>query len=212
MFMNMTTLVVEGVTQNGGAFKSGGIWYNLPRGTTCPPLGTTVNAQVVQSLNNKGLPKYTLANMQVVSGYAPQPPAPTHQPAMYAPQAALQAAPVPMLSVVGSEPKTYKPYVNDRGSHDTTAEQKLRYNSLGLAVDMVKDGNLDAVLAIGAELYTVIKDGFTEQKVPVQQVAVQAPKARKAQPAVQLQAQQAAAQYSAFEQPEFEDDDLPFAQ
>lgn len=209
MFMNMTTLVVEGVTQNGGAFKSGGIWYNLPRGTTCPPLGTQVNAQVVQSLNNKGLPKYTLANMQVVGGYVPQPTVTTNQPAIYVPQPALQAAPAPMQS---SEPKAYKPYVNDRGSHDTTAEQKLRYNALSLAVDMVTDGNLDAVLAIGAELYAVIKDGFTEQKVPVQQVAVQAPKARKAQPAVQLQAQQAAAQYSAFEQPEFEDDDLPFAQ
>lgn len=211
MFMNMTTLVVEGVTQNGGAFKSGGVWYNLPRGSACPPLGTTVNAQVVQGLNNKGLPKYTLANMQVVSGYAPQPPAPTHQPAMYAPQPVIQVAPAAAQS---SEPKAYKPYVNDRGAHDTTAEQKLRYNALGLAVEMVKDGNLDALLAIGAELYAVIKDGFTEQKVPVQQIAVQAPKARKAvaQPAVQLQAQQAAAQYSAFEQPEFEDDDLPFAQ
>lgn len=192
-------LVIENVANNGTGLKAGGVWYNVDRGVQIPPVGTTITGQIVQGMYN-GKPNQKIVNLAVVGGQPAQP-----QQQQYGQQPVQQpqyAQPAQQQGYAKPAYKAAKPaYNNDRWAHDTTADQKLRYNALTLATSMVKDGNLDVVLAIGADLYNVIKDGFTAQAIPVQQLAVQQ----------NMQQQRQPAQYSAFQQPEFGEDDVPFA-
>lgn len=196
-------LVIEALDSKGYGFKSGGIWYNVPKGIVLPPKGSVVAGNIVQGMDNQGRPRYSLQGFYVVqqAGGDIQTPAPVQQPQ----QAATYRQGQPQQQGQYKKPYTPKPssgYNNDRSAHDTSAEQKLRYNALTLAVAFDKGGSVDSMVAVAGQLYEVIKNGFVPAQVPVQQAAVQ----QRMQPAPK----QPPVQYSAFEQPAFDDDDLPF--
>jgi hypothetical protein len=200
-------LVIEALDSKGFGFKSGGIWYNVPKGVVLPPKGSVVAGNIVQGTDNQGRPRYSLQGFYVVQQaggdtYAPAPaPAPAQQQAVPAPAYQPQQ-PQGQGYKKPYTPKGNSSYNNDRSAHDTSAEQKLRYNALTLAVAFDKGGSVDSMVAVAGQLYEVIKNGFVPAQVPVQQAAVQ----QRMQPAPK----QPPVQYSAFEQPAFDDDDLPF--
>jgi hypothetical protein len=193
-------LVIDALASNGLGFKAGGVWYNVPKGTFIPPKGSTVEGQITQGMAKNGAARYEVTGLHAV-GYAQQP---VQQ--VYAPAVQQQAYAAPATPAAPPAP-AYKPssYNSGRGDHDTTAEQKLRYNALTLAVAFDKGGSVDSMISVAGQLYDVIKDGFIPATVPIQQAAVQQVIA-KPKPAVQ------AAAYSAYQQPSFESDDLPFEQ
>jgi hypothetical protein len=180
-------LVIEALDSKGFGFKAGGVWYNVPKGTQIPPKGSVVAGQVMQGLDKAGRPRYTIQGMYVVQQSA--------QPAQAQPAQAYNKPAYSKPTQAGS-------YNSGRGEHDTTAEQKLRYNALTLAIAFDKGGSVDSMVAVAGQLYEVIKSGFIPAQMPVQQAAVQ----QRMQPAPAQQP----AQYSAFQQPSFDDDDLPF--
>lgn len=187
-------LVIEALDSKGFGFKAGGVWYNVPKGTQIPPKGSVVAGQVMQGIDKQGRPRYTIQGMYVVQQSA-QPAQMEQQPAQAQPA---QAYNKPAYS----KPAQAGGYSSGRGEHDTTAEQKLRYNALTLAVAFDKGGSVDSMVAVAGQLYDVIKSGFVPAQIPVPQAAVQ----QRMQPAPTQQP----AQYSAFQQPSFDDDDLPF--
>ena len=198
-------LVIEALASNGLGFKAGGVWYNVPKGTFIPPKGSTVEGQITHGMAKNGAPRYEVTGLHAV-GYAQAAPVPMQQ--AYAPAVQQQAYAAPATPAAPPAP-AYKPsnYNSGRGDHDTTSEQKLRYNALTLAVAFDKGGSVDSMISVAGQLYDVIKDGFIPATVPVQQAAVQQAVV-KPRPAPAAKA----AQYSAFQQPSFEADDLPFEQ
>jgi len=201
-------LVIEALASNGLGFKAGGVWYNVPRGTFIPPKGSTVEGQITQGIAKNGAPRYEVTGLHAV-GYAQPAQQPIQQAHAPVVQQQAYAAPATPPTPAAPPAPAYKPnsYNSGRGDHDTTAEQKLRYNALTLAVAFDKGGSVDSMISVAGQLYDVIKDGFIPATVPIQQAAVQQVIAKpKPAPAAK------AAAYSAYQQPSFEADDLPFEQ
>ncbi len=199
-------LTVEQIAKTGTAFVSEGTWYNLDRGTPPPPIGAVVEGHVVESVGKNGQPRYTIYGLTVVGQGAPKP--------AYQPKQGYQAKP----AYQGGSKGGYNSN-NSRGNYDTSTEQKLRYNALMVAVELNKQGSAEQTINMASEFYKVIKDGFDQGGMvvaapvqPAQPVYTAAiPAAAPVQQAkVPPHKRKAAVPPSAFQQPDFSTDDLPF--
>ena len=151
-------LTIENVSKVGTAFVCQGNWYNLPPGVAMPPIGSVVTGNVTQAPDNKGSMRLYLQNMQVAqlgSGVA----APKQSSGWSGNKGGYQRSAKPAYS--GSNANA------NRGSYDTTAEQKLRFNACSIASSLSSTTNTDELLAAAAIIYNAIANGFGGESAPV---------------------------------------------